>query len=257
MVQVNARIRQTILVLLTCSHARGTIEPVGSRSPMRQEANPARSRPSFHARSLFFLGFLDGAAARNHPVQEMPRPPSIPEDLAQIWREHRRWLAVVLLAHRPRGVELEDLLQDVALTLVRRHGDLQDPARIRPWLRAIAVNHAREAGRRRLGRPRFADPQGLEQLVEIDRSLERLELAEETRAVLDRALELPEELREPLLLRSLRGLSQKEIAATLELNETTVESRIARARRLLRERTNPRAALPPARVIGDHRHADS
>ena len=181
----------------------------------------------------------------------------VTEELAELWQEHRRWVAVVLLAHRPHGSELDDLLQEVALTLVRRYGDLRDRSRIRPWLRAIAINQAREARRRQLGRPRAMEQDGFERMVDTDRSLERLELQEQARLVLRQALELPEELREPLLLRSVRGLTQKQIAATLELNETTVESRIARARRLLRDRTTQPAGPVPARTIGGNRHAGS
>lgn len=182
---------------------------------------------------------------------------SVTDELAKLWQEHRRWVAVVLLAHRPPGVELDDLLQEVALTLIRRYGDLRDRSRIRPWLRAIAINRAREMRRRQLGPAQGPARDGIELVGEIDRSLERLELQEQTRLVLRRALELPRELREPLLLRSLHGLSQKQIATTLELNETTVESRIARARRLLRERTIARPVRMTARANGGNEHASN
>ena len=38
--------------------------------------------------------------------------------LAEVWRDNRRWIASVLAAHAPRGVDVEDLLQEVAATLV-------------------------------------------------------------------------------------------------------------------------------------------
>lgn len=40
---------------------------------------------------------------------------------------------------------------------------------------------------------------------------------------------------EPLILQSMRGLSQRQIAELLDVPETTIETRLARARRMLRQ----------------------
>jgi RNA polymerase sigma-70 factor (ECF subfamily) len=173
--------------------------------------------------------------------------------LDALWREHRRWVAAVLLAYMPRDAELEDLMQEVAVTLVARIGELREPDRLRPWLRAIAVNTARMAGRARRVRRRVLRPLDEGDGHLSDPAVERAALAADAQAEADTALrlarELPEDYREPLLLRSLRGLSQKEIAAVLDLPVTTVETRLARARRLLRRQMEdlaaPRAALAP------------
>ena len=53
--------------------------------------------------------------------------------------------------------------------------------------------------------------------------------------VLRQAMGLPPEYREPLLLRCVRGMSYRQIADVLDLPVTTVEPRLARARRMLRE----------------------
>ena len=37
--------------------------------------------------------------------------------LRAVWAEHRRWVAAILLAHKPRQADLEDLLQTVAHNL--------------------------------------------------------------------------------------------------------------------------------------------
>jgi len=50
------------------------------------------------------------------------------------------------------------------------------------------------------------------------------------------ARELPDGYREPLLLKCVRGLSYRQIGELLGLPETTVETRIARGRKMLRER---------------------
>ena len=61
------------------------------------------------------------------------------------------------------------------------------------------------------------------------------ETNEEARRLLALAIELPEGYREPLLLRCVRGMSYKAIARLLSLPETTIETRISRGRRMLRE----------------------
>ncbi|MEE8458695.1 MAG: sigma factor-like helix-turn-helix DNA-binding protein, partial [Phycisphaerales bacterium] len=46
---------------------------------------------------------------------------------------------------------------------------------------------------------------------------------------------LSDTYREPLMLRALHGMRGRHIAEILDLSEATVETRIARARRMLRE----------------------
>src|SRR5690554_331217 len=69
-------------------------------------------------------------------------------DLRELWLAHRRWVGAILLAHKPAREDLEDLLHEVALRFVRSADELRDPAAVRPWLRTVAVNVARTAGRK-------------------------------------------------------------------------------------------------------------
>jgi len=159
--------------------------------------------------------------------------------LDRIWRRERRRVAAVLIAHRPREEDLEDLLQEVGLTLVERLREVRDPTRFRAWLRTVALNVARGAGRRARrsrdtlrtidGAATVRDPGG-------ERGVERVEAREELAEVLAWVRGLSPAHAEPLLLRSVWGLSQREIAEWLGIPETTVETRLARARRTLRER---------------------
>ena len=67
-------------------------------------------------------------------------------------------------------------------------------------------------------------------------SPEELSEEHERRQLLWQAIEsLPEPHRIPLLLREIEGLSYREIAQALDLEEGTVKSRLARARLLLRK----------------------
>ncbi len=59
---------------------------------------------------------------------------------------------------------------------------------------------------------------------------------ERRRAVARAITSLPEKYRAAIVLRDVEGLSYEQIAATLELSEGTVKSRINRARNLLKEK---------------------
>ncbi len=153
-----------------------------------------------------------------------------------LWHAHRRWVAAVLLAHKPREAELDDLLQEVAVALVRHVSTLNDPAAVRPWLRSIAINTARSAGRRQ----RVVKKVMPIVTAEAKRQAEAGEaaaarLADAGSLALDLARNLPEEYREPLLLRAIRGMSYRQIADVMGVPMTTIETRLARARRMLKE----------------------
>jgi RNA polymerase sigma-70 factor (ECF subfamily) len=126
--------------------------------------------------------------------------------------------------------------------MVRRIGDLRDPAAVRPWLRQVALNVARASGRRQ--QVRTPERRSL-RLTTADLADSVPERSNEHPALADAAAEgarllalarrLPEGYAEPLILRCVRGMSYREIGRVLDLPETTVETRIARARRMVRD----------------------
>jgi RNA polymerase sigma-70 factor (ECF subfamily) len=156
------------------------------------------------------------------------------EALAAVWRQHRRWVAAVLLTYKPPYAELDDLLQEVAATLVSKITTVRDEANLRAWLRTVAINAARASARSSRRRPAVLPlaNDGRTQSIEIG---ERAALGEEARLVLEAALGLPEHYREPLVLRAVHHLRTRQIAEILGIPEATVDTRVARARRMLRE----------------------
>lgn len=158
--------------------------------------------------------------------------------LQALWQAHRRWVAAVLLAHMPRGAELDDLLQEVALSLVRHVHTLKDPAAVKPWLRTIAINAARTAGRRaKVAKEKvlpFVAGEARRQ-AEVSAGKENPAQSDTGDSALRIAQSLPPEYREPLLLRAVRGMTYRQIADVLGVPMTTVETRIARARRMVKQ----------------------
>ncbi len=151
-----------------------------------------------------------------------------------LWHEHRRWIAAVLLAHKSTEDQVEDLLQDVAMTIVSKINTLRDTRHVRAWLRTVAVNAARASARSRRARPRLAplsvDPPGPDHS-----GAARVTVDDEARHLMTLAARLPKSYREPLLLRAVHGMRGRQIAEIMNLAEATVETRIARGRRMLRD----------------------
>ncbi len=161
----------------------------------------------------------------------------------KLWRAHRRWVAAIILAHRPHFIEVEDLLQDVAVKFIDKLHTLRDAAAFRPWLRQIALNVCRGAARTSRATLRLGlhDAEGRETGVVAEPAsgeAEVMYVAERQDAagrLLEQALSLPPAYREPLLLRCLHSMTYQQISQVLELPVTTVETRLARARKMLRE----------------------
>lgn len=180
-------------------------------------------------------------ARGDHPGLTLVEPPERegggaidPSEVRRLWQEHRRWVAAILLAHKPRETDLEDLLQTVAVSMVCKIGELRDPGAFRPWLRTVAINAARASGRRVR-----RDRKGLRLVRDAgDPAIDATDDAgrrDEASRLMDLARSMPEGYREPLLMRCVRGMSYRLIGEVLGLPESTIETRIARGRRMLRE----------------------
>jgi RNA polymerase sigma-70 factor (ECF subfamily) len=163
-----------------------------------------------------------------------------------LWHAHRRWVAAIILAHRPRSVEVDDLMQEVAVKFIAKLDTLRDPRAFRPWLRQIVINVCRGAARSERPTLRLADAergdwnrsaigQAATPAADGPAGDEIAARDDVARRLMHQALSLPPEYREPLLLRCVRSLSYKQISDILDLPVTTIETRLARARRMLRE----------------------
>jgi RNA polymerase sigma-70 factor (ECF subfamily) len=137
--------------------------------------------------------------------------------------------------------EAYDLLQETfaaAWTALKRY----DAARSFPtWLRSIALNKCRDWSRRRavrrwLTRSDPLDGQAGLKLTDDTPSPEAAVLEMQRLSRLDRAVaNLPQSLKEPLILTALEELSQEEAGRILGLTAKAVELRVHRARKALAE----------------------
>ena len=146
------------------------------------------------------------------------------------------------LAYRFTGRvdEAEDLTQEVFVKVYQTlHKYREADGPFGAWLMAVARNHAidhHRRGRQERAR-RTEDPIVLETApAREEHPIAGLEREERARLVHRGLRALPPELRLPLILCDLQGLSYDEIAKSLEVPLGTVKSRINRARLELAKR---------------------
>jgi RNA polymerase sigma-70 factor (ECF subfamily) len=106
------------------------------------------------------------------------------------------------------------------------------------WLYRIAINHIKDVLRKR-GRAREVSLDDVRELSIVDENaLEKADAERETEArkglVLSCVQRLPEKYRVILTLRDIQGLPYDEISQVLHMSPGTVDSRLHRARRMLR-----------------------
>ena len=111
------------------------------------------------------------------------------------------------------------------------------------------MNAAREAARREKLRSPRTETGGAHDGANFDLpdpTSDQVLITEEARSdlelVMRELVSLPSNYAEPLMLRSVSGFSQRRIADLIGVPVTTVETRLARARRMLRERLSRRRA---------------
>jgi RNA polymerase sigma-70 factor (ECF subfamily) len=152
-------------------------------------------------------------------------------------REHEGWVRGVIYGTTGRADLVDDVAQQVWTQVWQRLGSLNDPRRLRAWLYAVARNAAIDASQDR----RRRSAMGLDFVADglgdnPERGPVRAAVGGELREVLLRSVEaLPALYREPFVLRHLEDWSYAEIGDLLGLSVETVETRLVRARRLLRE----------------------
>ncbi len=110
------------------------------------------------------------------------------------------------------------------------------------WLRTIAINKARDRGRRMAVRRLIFGARGLEDSHALStadpaKPADQRLIEDQRAAQLDKAIaRLPDALKAPLLLTAFDGYSQQEAGQILGVTAKTIETRVYRARKALAER---------------------
>jgi RNA polymerase sigma-70 factor, ECF subfamily len=132
--------------------------------------------------------------------------------------------------------EAEDVVQDTYTRAFEHLAQFEGRALFSTWLTRIAV-HASLHRMRLRSRLKVIDSAFSRESrsTQMTQTPEHMQLKEETRAILENAIDhLPQAYRSVLIMRLLEAMTTSETAQCLDISEETVKIRLVRARRILR-----------------------
>jgi RNA polymerase sigma-70 factor (ECF subfamily) len=164
------------------------------------------------------------------------------EAFAELVRGHHFKVHSLAMGFMKNPAVADDLCQEIFLKAYLALPKFRFGSEFGTWLYRIAVNHIRDFIRKEARRKEIS----LESIGDVPASGDLEEKQEEEhraqslKKLIDREIEaLPADSRIILTLRDIRGLSYEEISKMLKLSPGTVDSRLYRARKRLRERLSP------------------
>lgn len=177
-----------------------------------------------------------------HPIPEVLRDADKEVLFRTLVQQHGKRLERFIVKHIGHGCEAEELAQQAFVEAARAFETFQGQSQLSTWLYGIAMNLVRNhLSRSPQQRYEFADVDALNDLVDESPSPDQaLEQAQRVRHLNAAMADLPESMREVLLLVAVEELSYEEAAVLLCVPVGTVRSRLSRARAALRSKLQAR-----------------
>jgi RNA polymerase sigma-70 factor, ECF subfamily len=177
-----------------------------------------------------FVGWLYAGALARAEAQEETH-----DAVTALVHQHAATLYRVAYSVTRNAAEAEDIVQETFLRVLRHREKLSEVRDPRVWLVRIAWNLVLDRKRRTKTRPETQDFEDLTQNLPAGdlSAVETLIASQRHARILGLIDELPAKEREVLLLSAIEELSTVEIAVVLSTTESTVRSRLFRARRAL------------------------
>lgn len=149
-------------------------------------------------------------------------------DFDRVYRECFPAIRKTLVRLGVPSAQLDDVSQEVFLTIHRKLGELRDPLKLKAWTTSFAVRAASDL-RRHLKRRGTSEelPESLPAANQTDATVHQRQGLELLQSVLGK---MAEEFREVFVLIELEEMSGPEVAELLNLNLNTVYSRLRLAR---------------------------
>lgn len=184
-------------------------------------------------------GTIDAPAVGEAPAVAAPGLPAQDEALfRQLVADHQQRLYRFIVKHIGWGTDAEDLTQQAFVEAAQGFATFRGASELSTWLYGIAMNLVRNyLSRAPHRRYTFEDEDSLaDTSSDSPDPSEQLAQTQAVRALQRELEELPQDMRDVLLLVALDELSYEEAAVMLSIPVGTVRSRVSRARSTLRKR---------------------
>jgi RNA polymerase sigma-70 factor (ECF subfamily) len=150
--------------------------------------------------------------------------------LERLLRSNWRWIRILTAGYTKNACDSDDILQNVCLRVMLKIHTLREPERFRPWLATLvkreALSFIKNIHSARCPEDRGIHPQELPAGV-------RLIQQEENAIVFKALMSLPEKYRQVVLLKYYNDNRYDEIAETLDITISAVQTRLFRARKMI------------------------
>ena len=170
------------------------------------------------------------------------------EVLEALVREHSRLVYRIAYAVLRRHHDAEDATQETFMRVLRYSSKLDEVEEPKTWLARIAWRVAVDRTKQRLWSREVPldDPEKTApEIVSSETAADATVLGAQVGAALEKVMAaLPAKLREPLILSTIEEMSPRDVAATLNINEAAVRSRVFRARKILKEKLSQLIGSP-------------
>lgn len=152
------------------------------------------------------------------------------EALQMLLKRNWGWLRGLVYSVLAQRQDLDDVMQEICLRVIGRIHTLREPERFRAWLAILAKREAIRCRRRRMSEVPVYDSAGY--LGDPAEDVEKKELCGR---VLEAVRALPEKYREVFVLAHSGELTYAQMAEILDVPITTMQIRLVRARRMIRD----------------------
>ena len=145
----------------------------------------------------------------------------------------------------PNTEDAQEAMQDVFIRVHQSIDSFQEDSTLKTWIYRIAINHCLDRIKAQKAQKRFAKIQSLfgfsensSIAVDFNHPGVKLEDKEAVESIMTAIDLLPTNQKTALILKSLEGLTQREIAEVMNIGEKAAESLLSRAKMNLRKKLN-------------------